>query len=168
MSLSKHESDLRLSRKNTPRLKNSCLDVDIIEKAVIDTRNVNGRSSKSDKIAKNERNEKNEKTEKTEKSDPKTDFITDSRLEITTDYSKNASKKTSKNDSKQMMLGFKGRNSTTVANKPSSQITQKIKEELSLHSRTNVQLNLLMNKTMKWVMTQDFEGNAMVDARKLD
>jgi len=166
MSLSKHESDLRLSKKNTPRLKkgNACLDVETIENTVIDTKYMKGKNNSS---SKNENPEKNEKTKQNEKNnnsktDSKTDFKLDSKKDMT-EFSKNVSKKTSKNDSKQQ-LGFKGRNSVA---KP-SQITQKIKEELSMHSRTNVQLNLLMNKTMKWVMTQDFEGNAKEDAQKLN
>lgn len=37
-----------------------------------------------------------------------------------------------------------------------AQIKEKIKREIDLTSKTSVQLNLLMNKTMNWVMTQDF------------
>merc|ERR1712071_119021 len=131
---------------------------------VIDTKYMKERE-KSAKSVKNEKNEKNEKTEKNSKTEQnEKNLKTDSKTDFT-DTKNVSSKKTSKNDSKQ--LGFKGRNST-VAKKTPSHITQKIKEELSMHSRTNVQLNLLMNKTMKWVMTQDFEENAKEDAQKLN
>jgi len=38
-----------------------------------------------------------------------------------------------------------------------AQISEKIKKEIDVNSKTTAQLNLLMNKTMKWVMTQEFE-----------
>merc|ERR1711981_328009 len=44
-----------------------------------------------------------------------------------------------------------------------AQISEKIKRETDVNSRTAVQLNLLMNKTMKWVMTQDFERYRQYD-----
>jgi hypothetical protein len=38
-----------------------------------------------------------------------------------------------------------------------AQINEKIRIEIELGKRTSIQINLLMNKTVKWVHTQDFE-----------
>lgn len=45
------------------------------------------------------------------------------------------------------------------------QISEKIKREIEVNQtvRTTQQLNLLMNKTMKWVMTQDFQKYRVID-----
>merc|ERR1719508_638976 len=180
MSLSKHESDLRLSKKNTPRnkeetprmklsFKNSCLNVeDTVENVTLDqSENVKTRKKSSAKngsktnIKQDSKNVKQDsKNIKHDSKNIKHDLKNikqdskntkqDSKIEYKIEY-KSGSRNDSRNDLKGS--GFKGK----TLLKP-SQISQKIKEDLNQHSRTNVQLNLLMNKTMKWVMTQDFEG----------
>jgi len=218
MSLSKHESDLRLSKKNTPRnkeetprmklsFKNSCLNVeDTVENVTLDqsenvktpkkssakhdskhdfkkdskhnsinnTKNDSKSGSKNGSKTNIKQDSKNVKQDsknikhdsknikhdlKNIKQDSK-NTKQDSKIEYKIEY-KSGSRNDSRNDLKGS--GFKGK----TLLKP-SQISQKIKEDLNQHSRTNVQLNLLMNKTMKWVMTQDFEGNAKEDAQKLN
>lgn len=47
-----------------------------------------------------------------------------------------------------------------------AEIQEKIKKEIELNSRTTQQLNLLMNKTMKWVTAQDFKKYRVGDIQE--